>query len=201
MDYNNLIAASINLDIDYVRMTNELLSMQSNKACVPFSYPAAGVEVTAYSLFLRTNPEFDNYSYRGAKSVNFDSWNWDSNLTIPYTRSIIDSLPFSPLAAVRVVYFPDVPCMEHTDWDDTTDLKHTLGLSIIPNTGNTYCNVWSEKLGEYRRIPGNAMLLNDSIRHNVPCSNGTRITMRLFGKIDYSWFTDKINHEHCYYLN
>jgi hypothetical protein len=195
----NLLAAALNLDIDYDRMSQELLKAKGHKNCVPFSYPADKVDVTAYSLFLRKTNEPMAYSYRGAKSIDYNSWLWDYNLDIPYTREVIQNIPFKRLGAVRVVYFPDVPCVEHTDWDDANDNEHTLGLSIIPNTAETFCNVWSEQEGKYLPIPGNAMLLNDSIKHWVPQGKGTRITMRVFGEIDYSWFEDKIIPQYCYY--
>jgi len=201
MDYKNIIAAGLNLDIDYKKMSQELLAAMHSDKCVPFSYPAergSKEEVTAYSLFLRNSTDPIEYSYRGAKSGTIDSYEW-CNLEIPYTQSILESLPFQKLTAVRVVYFPDVPCVEHTDWDNSDDHLHTLGLSIIPSTANTWCEVWSEKLNEYVSIPGNAMLLNDSIKHRVPKGLGTRITMRVFGEVDYKWFEDKIIPEHCYY--
>jgi hypothetical protein len=196
-----ILASALNLDIDYDRMATELLAVMSHEKCIQFSYPTSpDIEVTAYSIFLRNcSVQPTEVSFRTAKSVDFDDWTWDYNLDIPYTRSIVNSLPFTTLGTVRVVFFPDVPCIEHTDWDDVTDSKHTLGLSIIPNTAETCCNVWSEKLQKYVEIPGNAMLLNDSVKHFVPLGKGTRITMRIFGEIDYSWFDDKIIAEHCYY--
>lgn len=199
MNFDDIIAAGLNLDIDYKKITSELLSVYHNS--IPFSYPAKRGDtdkVTAYSLFLRKNSEFIDYSYRGAKQANGSLWNWDYELHIPYTRSVIESLPFREIGTIRVVYFPNVPCVEHTDWDNETDKIHSLGLSLIPSTGNTWCEVWSEQLESYVKIPGNAMLLNDSIKHRVPCSEGTRITMRVFGDIDYSWFINKIDFEHCY---
>lgn len=202
MDYYNIIAAKLNLDINYVQMTNELLAAQYMG--IPFSYPperGSNIDVTAYSLFLRTNSTFTDYSYRGAKQAVIESWEWNEDLAIPYTLSVIKSLPFKTLGAIRVVYFPSVPCVEHTDWDDPADTKHTLGLSLIPSTADTHCNVWYEKENRYVQIPGNAMLLNDSIKHSVPAGIGTRITMRLFGEIDYSWFEDKIDLNYCYYKN
>jgi len=202
MDYKNIIATGLNLDIDYKKMSEELIAAMSSDKCLPFSYPperGAKEEVTAYSLFLRNSTEPVEYSYRGAKSGSTKSYQW-ANLIIPYTKSIIESLPFKNLTAVRVVYFPDVPCVEHTDWDDSNDHVHTLGLSIIPSTADVCCEVWNETLNDYVSIPGNAMLLNDSIKHRVPKGIGTRITMRVFGEIDYEWFRDKIISDHCYYL-
>jgi len=193
-----MLAATLNLDINYEWMTNELMPLMSHAKCIPFSYPSNGITVTAYSLFLRLSQSETDYSYRGAKSADFNSWSWDYDLPAPYTRTVINSMPFNSLGTVRVVYFPSVPCVEHTDWDDPADTKHTLGLSLIPNTANTYCNVWCEKQNQYIPIFGNAMLLNDSIKHNVPAGDGTRITMRVFGDIDYSWFDNKIGQ--CFYL-
>lgn len=201
IDYSNLIAAELNLDIDYPRMAEELMQVINNAVAFSYNTDENGSSVTAYSLFLRKSNQETEYSYRGAKSANFDSWVWDSTLHIPYTRAVIENLPFSTLGTVRIVYFPNVPCMEHTDWDNEFDINHTLGLSIIPDTAGTHCNVWSKKENCYVSIAGNAMLLNDSIRHNVPVANGTRITMRLFGDIDYTWFDNKINLSKCYYLN
>jgi hypothetical protein len=195
-----IVAAALDLKIDYSRMTAELMPLMQHNKCVPFSYPSNGVDVTAYSLFLRTSLEKTDYSYRGAKSADFESWAWDENLSALYTKTIIDNIPFTKLGTVRVVYFPNIPCVEHTDWDDPADVKHTLGLSLIPNTADTHCNVWYEKENRYVSISGNAMLLNDSIRHNVPAGTGTRITMRIFGEIDYTWFDDKIDLNNCYYL-
>jgi hypothetical protein len=189
-----MIAAGLNLDIDYARMSVELLAVQSKATA--FSYPADESKelVTAYSLFLRKSSEPTTYSYRGAKSADFSSWSWDEELDVTYTRSVIESMPYTKLGTVRIVYFPNVPCVEHTDWDDASDTTRTVGLSIIPSTGNTHCNVWSEKIQKYVAIPGNAMLLNDSIKHWVPRSEGTRITMRVFGEIDLNWFNDKVDY-------
>jgi hypothetical protein len=195
-----ILAAALCLDIDYARMADELLPLMHDPKCVPFSYPSNGVEVTAHSLFIRLSPKETDYSYRGAKSADFSSWTWDYDLKANYTRTVISSMPYKSLGTVRVVYFPGIPCVEHTDWDDPTDTKHTLGLSIIPSTADTHCNVWYEKEQRYVSVPGNAMLLNDSIKHNVPAGTGTRITMRVFGEIDYTWFNDKIDPAHCYYL-
>jgi len=201
INFDNLIAASVNLDIDYKKMTDELMKLLGHKNCIKFSYPTDnGTEVTAYSIFLRKcEKKLTEVNFRTAKSVDYDNWDWDYDIDIPYTRDIIESIPFTKLGTVRIVFFPNVPCIEHTDWDDNSDTKHTLGLSIIPNTGNTHCNVWHESRQEYVSIPGNAMLLNDSFKHWVPTSEGTRITMRLFGEIDYSWFNDKIDYDLCYY--
>jgi hypothetical protein len=202
MNYLNILAAGLTLDIDYEKMTKELMPLISHKKCIKFSYPTdKNIEATAYSIFLRKcSKELIEVNFRNAKAVNLEDWAWDLDLDIPYSRSIIQDIPFTKLGAVRIVFFPDVPCIEHTDWDDSSDHEHTLGLSIIPDTADTCCNVWSEQLQRYVEIPGNAMLLNDSVKHFVPLGKGTRITMRLFGEIDYNFFADKIISNWCYYI-
>ena len=200
IDYSKIIAAGLNLDIDYARMTNELVIAKESSKCVPFTYQSDNQDCQSFSLFLRENKTMPQYSYRGAKLAELNGWEWDTSLDIPYTISVIEQLPFKKLGTVRAVYFPDIPCIEHTDWDDKNNLKNTLGLSLIPTTGNTHCNVWSERLNDYVSIPGNAMLLNDSIRHNVPKANGLRITVRLFGEIDYDKFNEYIIPEHLHYI-
>lgn len=200
IDYSKIIAAGLNLDIDYQRMTYELVGAKESSKCVPFTYKSDNQDCHSFSLFLRENKTMPQYSYRGAKLAELDGWEWDNSLDIPYTISVINNLPIKKLGTVRAVYFPDIPCIEHTDWDDSSNLKNTLGLSLIPATGNTHCNVWSEKQSDYVSIHGHAMLLNDSIRHNVPKANGLRITVRVFGEIDYEQFTDKIIPDSLHYM-
>jgi hypothetical protein len=193
VDYTKLIAANLNLDIDYKKMEVELLEAMKSMDCVPFSYSTdLGESVTAYSLFLRSNSNMSLYSYRGAKLSNIDEIKWNLSLNIPYTKLVIESFPYISLGTIRVVYFPNIPCIEHTDWDNQNDFKNTLGLSLIPFTGNTHCDIWSDTDNQWISVIGNAMLLNDSIKHRVPKSDGIRIAMRIFGDIDYSWFNDKI---------
>jgi hypothetical protein len=203
IDYSQILVAALNLDIDYELMAKELTEAMKSPDCVPFCYKDPlndNQECNSYSLFLRENNTMPQYSYRGAKLAELNDWDWSKSLDIPYTISAIEKLPFKKLGTVRAVYFPDVPCIEHTDWDDSSNLKNTLGLSLIPTLGQTHCNVWSEKLSKYVSIPGHAMLLNDSNRHNVPKTTGLRITVRLFGEIDYTKFDDAIVREHYYTL-
>ena len=201
IDYTKILVAGLNLDIDYKLMTRELLTLIDHPKCIKFSYPTDDTtEVDAYSIFLREcGKSIKEINFRNAKSVDFKDWFWDKSLSIPYTQSIIDQIPFNELGTVRVVFFPNVPCIEHTDWDDSTDAEHTLGISIIPDTAGVSCSVWSESSNQYVSVPSNAMLLNDSVKHYVDKTKGTRITLRMFGKIDYSWFDDKIIQDYCYY--
>jgi hypothetical protein len=73
------------------------------------------------------------------------------------------------------------------------DYDRCFGLSIIPDTGNVPMKIQSFKNKEVYDISGNAMLFNDSAWHGVPYVSGTRITIRIFGEIDYQYFMSYID--------
>ena len=192
-----IIAAALTLDIDYARLEAELSLLIENLKCIQFDSPSDSGIGTAYSLLLRNSSTTDSQNLWTAKETDTNSWSWDDTLNIPYTRSVIDNLPMVTLGMVVVHLSPGYK--SHTDWNDPDDLEHTLGLSLIPDTAGTTCDVWSELEQQFVKIPGNAMLLNDSIQHFVSDGTGTRITIQIFGKFDYAWFDDKIDRTNCYY--
>jgi len=193
---NNLIAGVMTLNIDYERIEQEMLLLLEKKKCTQFSDPS--IKSTAHSAFLRKSYEIDTELFSEAKLAKFDSWSWDNSLDIPYTRSVFDSIPMKPLGMVVVAIYRGIPM--HTDWNDPTDIKHTLGLNLIANQGNTCVKVWYEKENRYVPITGNAILFNDSFNHVIPDCDGTRITVRAFGEIDHAWFNDKLDSTQCYYF-
>jgi len=201
IDYSKIIVAKLNLNIDYNKITKEILKLVNHKKCVSFSYPPdrnSIDQVTSYSIFLRSNVTQKDYSYRGAKLSKLEEWYWDETIKIPYTKKIINTLPFSSLGTVRVVMFPAVPCVEHTDWDNQLDTMQTLGLSLIPDTANVPCQVYIKNLNKFVDIPGNAMLLNDSTSHKVPAGTRTRICIRLFGLLDYKILLKYVDNNYLY---
>lgn len=203
MNYNNTIVAAVNLDIDYARMTTELFAAIDPKKCHTFILPldeTVTEEVTGWSIPLRKSPQRAGGYFTEAREADYNSWTWDDTINVPYTRSVIESLPFTTLGPCGVAFLPG-QIVEHTDWPDATDYKHALALSIIPNTAGVGCTVWIEGKQEFVTVTGNAMLLNDGYTHKVAQGEGTRITMRVYGDIDYSWFADKIDPTQCYVAN
>ena len=204
MDYNKIAVAALNLDIDYERMAEEVAFAKHSARCSTYVLPEVGnppEEMDAHSLLLRKSTETDEYSALTIKATNYESWSWDETLDIPYTRSVIDAMPFKVLGPVTIVYFPEAAVIPHVDWDDRTDTKHSLALSFIPDTAGVSCDVWIEELQKFVSIPGHAMLLNDGIVHKVAKPKGTRITMRIFGEMDYSYFKDNIDLNQCYFYS
>lgn len=160
----------------------------------------------SYIFYLRNNSSSNIQSYSTTKYLPHDIWNWREELDIPYTKQFVESLPFTKLGMIRVFIFKDTFLPVHRDYrtDDeyghSADFDKCLGLSIIPTTGGVPMRIWSNALGKVVSVPGNAVLFNDSVLHGVPKTTGYRITIRVFGEIDYNYFSDKVDPACVYYL-
>lgn len=157
-------------------------------------------------FYLRKCTTTDSQSFSITKYFPHSDWVWRDDINIPYTKQFIDSLPFTSLGMIRVFIFSDTFLPVHKDYKTADVMGHSedydkcLGLSIIPATGDVPMKIWSQKLNKVVSVPGNAMFFNDSVVHAVPKTNGIRITMRIFGDIDYNYFSDKVDMDHIYYL-
>ena len=157
-------------------------------------------------FYLRKNSVSDVQSFSTTKYLPHDIWSWKEELDIPYTKQFIESLPFTKLGMIRCFIFNDSFLPVHKDYRTPTEYGHSeefdkcLGLSIIPSTGGVPMRIWSAALGKVVSVPGNAMLFNDSVFHGVPKTTGYRITLRVFGEIDYNYFSDKVDPSCIYYL-
>jgi len=206
--YKNLIGANINLNIDYMKMLDELLTViKNNRHKVK---PVIGLGGgTGDSLLLRTTPETDSHDFRDCKSANIDSWSWDDGLDIPYTRSVLESLPISPLGMVIVNTSTKTSKVHnHVDWHDLDDYENTLGLTlrlcVSQKALNTFA-VWVKELQKFVPLTGPAILLNDSCVHHVmTLANDIsqwedQIYVKILGKFDYTWFDERVDPNCCYY--
>lgn len=147
-----------------------------------------------------------NDRYDQTKTYKLDGWSWQKQLTdrIPYTKSVIESY-FEKVGCVRVFVMPNTFLVTHQDYnfeatadEVSADYDRCLGLSLIPSDGGVPMKIWSRKLQHVVDVPGNAMIFNDSVRHGVPKTTGYRITIRIFGKVNYEQFTKFIDPLHCY---
>jgi hypothetical protein len=73
------------------------------------------------------------------------------------------------------------------------DITKTLGLSLVPLTGNVPLRIWSSTENAVKEVEGNAMLFRDSQPHGVPFTKDARITIRIFGDIDFNDLDDYID--------
>lgn len=203
--YKNLVATNVNLDIDYNRMLNELLTMiQSNSSKIQ-ELPGV-VGGTGYGILLRNSSQNNSQNFWEAKLSDVDSWKWDDDLHIPYTRSVINGLPVNPLGMVIVKCIPkDAGFSKHTDWNDPTDYKNSLGLTIRPSTAGKVWNIWTDDTKPPLPLSGQSFLLNDAFGHSLieelPLVSviHDQILVKVFGIFDYDWFNSKIDSTNCYY--
>ena len=141
------------------------------------------------------------------KSLPTDSWDWIEQYKsiIPYTIECIESLPYNHIGCIRVFVTENTFFPTHRDYGMggpavlSDEYEKTLGLSIIPDTGNVPMQIYSYKNKEVCKVPGNAMLFNDSAFHGVGYTSGIRITIRVFGDIDFQEFLPYINTKQAFY--
>jgi hypothetical protein len=234
IEYSSLLAAKLNLSIDYTRMAEEIHNCKRQWIRTPIwqnwidmaergdffkvesdemyekisrSYKdEQGKELRDqreldgfYNLYL-TSPEleaeFKNRSFNRTKYLDHQNWNWRLSLRhkIPYTIKCIESLPYKKIGLVRVFITENTFFPTHFDYEqyrDTTnstgtdDLTKTLGLSLIPQTGGVPLKIWSDTEMSVKSVEGNAMIFRDSQPHGVPYTADTRLTIRIFGEIDF----------------
>jgi hypothetical protein len=137
----------------------------------------------------------NNKRFAYTKQLSSDGWSWIDKYRdlMPYTIKCIEDLPYSTIGLVRVfvtenTFFPthiDTKKLVDGKFVQSDDYSKCLGISIIPDTGNVPMSIWSFKNKEIYKIYGNAMLFNDSAPHGVNFTPGTRITIRIFGNIDF----------------
>lgn len=245
MNYHNILAAKLNLDIDYKKIYDEILSCEDAFIYTPpkdivindglskrvflvadeQTYKNSDYIDTITSsiitrsvrgpniFYLRLSNDVlnNNENYANSKQKNIDEYKWRVDLLdkISYTKKIIENI-FTKIGIVRIFVTKDTFIPAHRDYGDaskyynmkyfSTEYQKVLGLSLIPSTGDVPMKIYSPIYKKVVDVPGNAMLFNDSAFHGVPITNGYRITIRIFGELDYSQFDDKFDMEHTYFL-
>lgn len=134
------------------------------------------------------------------KKLSVTGWQWRNEIieNTPYLKSCIESLPYKHIGCIRVFITENTFFATHRDygWGEdklSTDYDSCFGLSIIPDTGGVPMKIYSFDTRAVHEVDGNAMLFNDSAWHGVGMVNGIRITIRIFGEIDYQEFLPYIN--------
>lgn len=244
MNYHNILAAKLNLDLDYKRIIDEILSCHDAFIPTPpkeividdgldgrvflvadkqiyknSDYIDATNNIITKNIkgpnifYLRiSNNVLDNIeSYAKSKQKNIDEYTWRLDLLdkISYTKNIIENM-FTKIGIVRVFVTKDTFIPAHRDYGDlskyykmkyfSTEYQKVLGLSLIPSTGDVPMKIYSPLYNKVVDVPGNAMLFNDSAFHGVPVTNGYRITIRIFGELDYSQFDNNLDMDHTHFL-
>lgn len=180
MDFDKIKAAAVNINVDYDKLTHEL-------EAIPKDLWDTGVDLisnTAWNtLWIRKNNIAEFSDFKSAKSISHDKWFWRDDLSIPYIKSLVESLPIKTIGMVRA-FILNGPLPIHVDSNDSTpsDLDYNLALTIASKLEDPMIMDSNIKIIEKN------ILFNDSITHGFPEATGTQISIRIFGDFDYSKF-------------
>lgn len=141
------------------------------------------------------------------KNLPTEGWSWIDQVAqdAPYTVQCIESLPFKKIGCIRVFITENTFFPTHRDYGmfgpavQAAEYEKTLGVSLLPDTGGVPMSIQSYKTNEIYEVTGNAMLFNDSAWHGVKFTPGMRITIRVFGEVDYQDFVPYIDSSRVFY--
>lgn len=174
----NYIAAEFEFEFDHQRMAEELLA-------IPYDYWMVSKrnDHTYKSVFLTKNNSAVFTDFKTAKSIFHSEWSWDDRFNIPYTRSIIESLPASVVGMVRAMW-TNGPLPMHVDTDATTPTDKTYSMAV------TLAPILQEPMtmAEAMLVPGKTVLFDDSVPHGFPTATTDQLGVRIFGDYDYDKF-------------
>lgn len=239
METQKLLAAKLDLDIDYARIKEELLSVRDQWIASPpwkgnidaalrgdifmseseDYYRRADLQEESDSrrvlqsqelpgqhiFYLREHVDniANNQQFSITKRLSTEGWHWrdDIKAKIPYTIECIEKFPYNHLGCIRVFVTENTFFATHRDYgwgreELSTDYDKCFGLSLIPDDGGVPMKIQSFKDKQVHEIPGNAMLFNDSAWHGVGFVPGIRISIRIFGSIDFNTFVPYIDGSH-----
>jgi hypothetical protein len=160
------------------------------------------------SLYLRNSRQHDalrDPSYRFTKALDHRSWFWRAELAakIPYTIESIESLPYTRLGLVRAFISENTFMPTHRDMAPGPghrrpySKKHAIGISLVPATGGVGVLVWDESKRRAIDLRGHCLLFDDSRWHGVAMTQGMRITLRIFGELDFERLRPHLGECHC----
>jgi hypothetical protein len=177
MDFINIKAAAIDLNIDDERLTSEIMSIPDDK-WTPSEYDILGSDPWK-TIWLRVNNKENIRDFKSAKSVPHQDWCWDSDLNINYLKSVLENLPFKTIGMIRAFSLSGSIAM-HVDSNDTTptELTYNVGLTLAPNLEMPMSLDGIEIKEKY-------VLFNDSLPHGFPNATRPQISIRIFGDIEY----------------
>lgn len=188
MDYSKVIAIEVDIDIDYDILRQEFIGILDTRWHHHSSYLPGYEHITYKSLFLKKNNIGFFNDFKIAKTIPHSEWYWDDDINMPYTKTVIDSLPAKSIGIVRIMVTNGILPL-HTDCNSNTPVDHTyqLGLTISP--------VYSDKLQIGNTfIPYQAVFFNDSVPHGFLSSTDIQMSIRIFGDFEYDKFNIKRIH-------
>jgi hypothetical protein len=133
------------------------------------------------SLYLRS-PDFNFKSYHQVKDHEPENsiWNIEILDKIPYTREVIESLPFNKIGIVRVFLTENTFLPTHND--RTISLKNNLGISLVTIDSGSPLVIFDRKSHKSYPVFSSSFIFDDSNLHGIPMVDGIRIDVRIFGE-------------------
>ena len=116
MDWNNIKAAAVNIDVDCERLTQELKSIPEDL----WDSGKDTVSKTSWNtIWIRTNDITEFSDFKTAKSIQHSEWKWRDDLNITYIKSLVESLPIKTIGMIRAFILTG-PLPIHIDSNSTT---------------------------------------------------------------------------------
>lgn len=180
MDWNNIKAAAVKINVDDSRLTQEL-------EAIPKELWDSGEDLTSNTswntIWIRTNSIAEFPDFKLAKGIDHSEWEWREDLTIPYIKSLVESLPIRTIGMIRAFILTG-PLPIHIDSNESTPkaLDYNLALTIaskleVPMT-----------MTDGTKVKEKTIFFNDSIPHGFPDAVGTQMSIRVFGDFEYDKF-------------
>jgi hypothetical protein len=147
------------------------------------------------SLYLRS-PDFSFKSYSRAKSHEPEKsfWNTEILSKIPYTKKIIETLPFDKIGVVRVFLTENTFLPTHDD--KTRILKNNLGISLVPIDSGVPLIIFDKEHCQSYPVFSSSFIFDDFNLHGIPMVDGIRIDIRVFGEFRNDFIQ---NNSICYH--
>jgi hypothetical protein len=128
--------------------------------------------------------------------AKFDDWAWQPQFDVPYTRSVIERLPYTQIEIVRIMSIDtDGFGPVHVDIrnDDLWEEKGYAATTFMLDSGGVDMLV---QRGD-RRFAANApvFFFKDCFPHGVPPVKSTRLLLRVTGKVDYPAYRELMQFE------
>lgn len=172
------IAEEFDFNFDHAKMADELMSIPEDKWVI---FLNNGFQYR--SLFLTVNDQTVFADFKSAKKLTHTEWRWDDSLHIPYTKSVVESLPVNCIGMVRAMW-TNGPLPMHVDSNKTTPLDKTYSVGV------TLAPILQEPMTMMDDIlvHGKAVLFDDSVPHGFPNATTDQLGVRIFGEFNYDKF-------------
>jgi hypothetical protein len=141
------------------------------------------------SFYIRqSDPNFK--SYQQIKNSQAELFHWNKLIIdkIPYTKTVIEQLPFDRIDCVRAFITEQSFLPTHNDNVNNQD-ENNIGISLVPMHSGIPILVYDRYENKLIPILSTCFLFDDSNDHGIPWVESVRIDIRVFGKLNQTQLT------------